>query len=213
MEIGQPNEGRRRLDMAVHRIIEAHAARAGDAPAIAEAGITLSYRELNQRANAVARYLIAHGFRRGGLATVCQPRAAETAVVLLGILKAGGTYVLVDCGATSDVSWPRGVSFAEKNDGDEVRYRMVDIAPALQQPARSSANLPILARDSDVACVIADRDGSPMLVPHATIMSLQRRAVPPLAEWSGEAGALDLWAGLLSGATVTLNAPALRSAA
>jgi len=36
--------------------------------------------------------------------------------------------------------------------------------------------------------VIADRDGSPMLVPHATIMSLQRRTVPSLAEWSGEAG-------------------------
>jgi non-ribosomal peptide synthetase component F len=213
VEIAQPNEGKRRLDMAIHRIIEAHAARAGDAPAIAEAGITLSYRELNQRANAVARHLIAHGFKRGGIVTVCQPRAAETAVVLLGILKAGGTYVLIDCGATSDGSWPRGVSFAEKNDGDEVRYRTVDIAPALQEAPRSSANLPILARESDVACVITDRDGSPMLVPHATIMSLQRRAESALAEWSGEAGALDLWAGLLSGATVTLNAPALRSAA
>ena len=213
MEIGQPKEGRRRLDMAVHRIIEAHAARLGDAPAIADAGITLSYRELNQRANAVARHLIAHGFKRGGLATVCQPRAAETAVVLLGILKAGGTYVLIDCGATSDASWPRGVSFAEKNDGDEVRYRTVDIASALQQAPRSAANLPIVARESDVACVIADRDGSPRLVPHATIMSLQHRAASPLAEWSGEAGALDLWAGLLSGATVTLTAPALRAAA
>jgi len=213
VETGQPKEGRRRLDMAVHRIIEAHAARAGDAPAIADAGITLSYRELNQRANAVARHLIAHGFKRGGLATVCQPRAAETAVVLLGILKAGGTYVLIDCGATSDASWPRGVSFAEKNDGDEVRYRTVDIASALQQAPRSAANLPIVARESDVACVIADRDGSPRLVPHATIMSLQHRAASPLAEWSGEAGALDLWAGLLSGATVTLTAPALRAAA
>ena len=213
MEIGQPKEGRRRLEMAVHRIIEAHAARAGDAPAIADAGITLSYRELNQRANAVARHLIAHGFKRGSVATVCQPRAAETAVVLLGILKAGGTYVLIDCGATSDASWPRGVSFAEKHDGDEVRYRTVDIAPALQQAPRSAANLPIVARESDVACVIADRDGSPRLVPHATIMSLQHRAAPPYAEWSGEAGALDLWAGLMTGATVTLNAPALRSAA
>src|SRR6185503_20393555 len=155
VELRQPNEGRRGVQMAVHRIIEAHAARAGDAPAIADAGITLSYRELNQRANAVARHLIAHGFKRGGLATVCQPRAAETAVVLLGILKAGGTYVLIDCGATNDASWPRGVSFAEKNEGDEVRYRMVDIAPALQQTPRSAANLPIVARESDVACVIA----------------------------------------------------------
>ena len=37
--------------MAVHRIIEANAAQYGDTPAITGAGITLSYRELNQRAN------------------------------------------------------------------------------------------------------------------------------------------------------------------
>jgi bacitracin synthase 1 len=199
--------------MAVHRIIEAHAARYGDSPAISDRHVTLSYRELNQRANAVARHLIAHGFRRGGVATVCRPRTAETAVVLLGILKAGGTYVLIDCDS-NDGQWPYGVSFAEKNEGDEVRYRTVDTAPALQQPAQSSANLPIVSRESDVACVIPDRDGSPpVLVPHATIMSLQQRVVAPLAEWSGEAGALDLWAGLMNGATVTLSDPELRSAA
>jgi acyl-CoA synthetase (AMP-forming)/AMP-acid ligase II len=199
--------------MAVHRIIEAHAARSGDLPAISDQQVTLSYRELNQRANAVARHLIAHGFRRGSVATLCLPRRAETAIVLLGVLKAGGTYVLIDCDA-SHGQWPHGVSFEDKIDGDEVRYRTVDVAPALQRAAASSANLPIVARDSDVACVIPDRDGSPLvLVPHATIMSLQQRAVPPLAEWSGEAGALDLWAGLVNGATVTLSDPELRSAA
>jgi acyl-CoA synthetase (AMP-forming)/AMP-acid ligase II len=199
--------------MAVHRIIEAYAARSGDSTAISDHQITLSYRELNQRANAVARHLIAHGFRRGGIATVCLSRCAETAIVLLGVLKAGGTYILIDCDA-NDGQWPHGVSFAEKREGDEVRYRTVDIAPALQRTAVSSANLPIVARASDVACVIADREGAPLvLVPHATIMSLQERTVPPLAEWSGEAGALDLWAGLLNGATVTLSDRGLRSAA
>ena len=203
----------RRVGMAVHRIIEANASTYGDSPAISDQHVTLSYRELNQRANVVARHLIAHGFRRGGVATVCLPRAAQTAIVLLGILKAGGTYVLVDSDF-EDHQWPRGVSFADKNEGDEVRFRMVDLAPALQPTLQSTANLPIVSRESDVACVIPDRDGSPlMLVPHATIMSLQRRAASPLAEWSGEAGALDLWAGLMNGATVMLSDPALRSAA
>ena len=213
METAQPNEGRRRLEMAVHRIIEAQAARSGDAPAIADAHITLSYRELNQRANAVARHLIAHGFRRAGLAMVCLPRSAETAIVLLGILKAGGTYALVDGDGTPDARWPRGVSLVEKQEGDEVRYRMVDVAAALREAPRSCANLPVVARESDVACVIADDDGASVHVPHATILSLQRHAVSSFAEWSGEAGALDLWTGLMSGATVTLSAPALRSAA
>jgi len=98
--------------MAVHRIIEAHAARSGDSAAISDHQITLSYRELNQRANAVARHLIAHGFRRGGIATLCLPRCAETAIVLLGILKAGGTYLLIDCDA-NEGQWPHGVSLAE----------------------------------------------------------------------------------------------------
>lgn len=199
--------------MAVHRIIEAHASRYGDLPAISDPQITLSYRELNQRANVVARHLITHGFRRGGVATVYLSRSAETAIVLLGILKAGGTYVLIDCDSNHS-QWPRGVSFEEKNEGSEARFRTVDIAPAVHQTPQSTANLPIVARASDVACVIPDRDGVPLvLVAHATIMSLQRRTAPALAEWSGEAGALDLWAGLMNGATVMLSDVGLRSAA
>src|SRR5215216_1579433 len=198
--------------MAVHRIIEAQAARFGDSPAISDHRITLSYRELNQRANAVARQLIDSGFRRGAVATVCLPRAAETAIVLLGVLKAGGTYAFVDH-ERANGQWPHGVSFEDRKEGAEIRYRTVDVTPALEQPVQSSANLPILARESDVACVIADRNGTPMvLVPPATIMALQRHAAPPSTEWTGEAGALDLWAGLMSGATVTLNGPELRSA-
>jgi surfactin family lipopeptide synthetase B len=199
--------------MAVHRIIEANAATQGTVLAIASAGITLSYRELNQRANAMARDLLAQGFRRGGVATVCLACDANAAVVLLSILKAGGTYVLLDP-ATTPLQWPRGVYFADKAEGDEVRYRMIDIPPALTPAPLSSANLPIVVRGNDLACVIADSSGTPtLLVPHATIMSLKRDDAPRFAEWSGDAGALDLWAALMSGATVTLSGAALRSAA
>jgi non-ribosomal peptide synthetase component F len=199
--------------MAVHRIIEANAAQYGHVPAITGAGVTLSYRELNQRANAMARHLLAQGFRRGGIATVCLPSDIETAVVLLGVLKAGGSYMLMNP-ATAAIGWPRGVSFAEKVEGDEIRYRTVDIAPALEGTPRSSANLPIVSRGTDLACVIVDGNGEPLvLVPHATIMSLTHGSVPRFAEWSGDAGALDLWAALMSGATVTLTDVAFRSAA
>ena len=199
--------------MAVHRIIEANATKNGDMPALMDAGLTLSYKELNQRANAMARSLLAQGFRRGGVATVCLPCETNTAVVLLAVLKAGGTYVLLDP-ATAPPRWPRGVYFADKADADEVRYRMVDIASALAPAHQSSANLPVVARLNDVACVIADADGEPrLLVPHATIMALKREAAPRFVEWSAETGALDLWAALMSGATVKLSGAALRSAA
>jgi len=199
--------------MAVHRIIEANASQHGEVPALMGSGITLSYRQLNQRANAMARHLLAQGFRRGAIATVCLPYDLDTAVVLLGILKAGGSYVLMNA-ATAAAAWPRGVSFAEKVDGDEIRYRILDIAPARACAPQSSANLPIVSRGTDLACVIADNNGDPLvLVPHATIMSLKNGAVPRFAEWSSEAGALDLWAALMNGATVTLTGAELRSAA
>jgi non-ribosomal peptide synthetase component E (peptide arylation enzyme) len=200
-------------NMAVHRIIEANAAQHGDVPAITGAGITLSYRELNQRANAMARHLLAQGFRRGGVATVCLRYNAETAVVLLGILKAGGSYVMMNP-TTAPAEWPRGVSFAGKVIGDEISFQMVDIAPALERASQSCANLPIVVRGTDLACVIADTNGEPrLLVPHATIMSLKNGAAPRFAEWFREAGALDLWAALMSGASVTLTDAAFRSAA
>jgi non-ribosomal peptide synthetase component F len=198
--------------MAVHRIIEANAARYGDAPAISDHRVTLTYRELNQRANAVARRLIAEGFRRSGLAIVNLPRCADTAVVLLGVLKAGGRYVFVDP-QSEDTDWPEGISFAGLSDTRETCYRNVDITSILGPCVRSSANLPIIARETDVACVIPDGNGTTeILVPHGTIMSLQGCAAPRTTEWFGKAGALDLWAGLLNGATVLLR-DALHSAA
>jgi hypothetical protein len=135
-------------------------------------------------------------------------------VVLLGVLKAGGTYALIDDERGGKESWPPGVSFAEKVDGDELRFLAIDMTGALQHPAQSCANLPILTRDSDVACVLPDLDGSSLvLVPHQTITSLQNRPVFRFARWTGEPGALDLWMALMTGATVTLGNESLQSAA
>jgi non-ribosomal peptide synthetase component F len=182
--------------------------------AISNAAESLTYHELNQRANTVARHLIANGFRRRSVATVRLPRSPETAVVLLGILKAGGTYALIDDERSGSESWPHGVSFAETTDGDQLRFVAIDMTGARQHPAQSCANLPILTRDSDVACVLPDRDGAPpVLVPHETITSLKNRPVVRDAQWTGEPGALDLWMALMTGATVTLGAESLQSAA
>lgn len=200
--------------MGVHRIIEQRAAAHGDLTAISDEGVTLSYRELNQRANAVARHLIANGFRRGSLATVRLPRSPATAIVLLGILKAGGTYALVDDEPVTGAAWPRGVAFAQKAEGDEMRFLAIDVASALEHPSQSCANLPILARGSDVACVLPDRDGTLLVhVPHETITALQHQPVTGFARWTGEPGALDLWVALMTGATVTLGSESLHSAA
>ena len=181
---------------AVHRVIEQQAAVHGDMPAIIDDTRSLSYRELNQRANLVARCLILHGFRRGHIAIVNMARGHDLAVVCLGVLKAGGAYAWIE----ADDSWPRGVSF-EQNAGEDGQYLAVDVTAALTESMRQASNLPILARGNDLACVIGG-SGAQTRVAHETITALQSREVPERTAWSD--GPLDLWIGLMAGAAVTL---------
>ena len=188
---------------AIHRVIEQQAATRSDAAAYVDEQRTLTYRELNARANAVARALIASGFKRGALAAVRMQPSADLVITLLGVLKAGGAYMRTH---PDDASWPRGVSIVDARGHAEGRCVAVNVTQVLAEELRPSPNLPILTRGSDVACVLRDHDGTPaLLVPHATIASLPQRQVPSSVEWSGESGALDLWVALMSGATVTLR--------
>jgi acyl-CoA synthetase (AMP-forming)/AMP-acid ligase II len=191
--------------IAIHRAVEQQAALRGDAIAYADDQCTLTYRELNSRANALARALIASGFKRGSLAAIRMEPSADLVVTLLAVLKGGGAYMRTE---PDDTSWPRGVSIVEAG-GNAGRCVAVDVTHVLTEAAQPSPNLPILTRGSDVACVLRDNDGAPaLLVPHATIAALAERQAPATIQWSGENGALDLWVALMTGATVTrVDAP------
>jgi amino acid adenylation domain-containing protein len=56
----------------------------------------LTYRELNQRANQLARVFQRQGIAREKLVGVCLPRSADTLAVLLGIWKTGGAFLPLD---------------------------------------------------------------------------------------------------------------------
>ena len=56
----------------------------------------VSYRELNERANRVAHYLIKEGAGAEDVVGVAMPRSVEMVVGLLGILKAGAAYLPLD---------------------------------------------------------------------------------------------------------------------
>ena len=85
-------------DSSVHAVFQAQAARTPDAPALVEGDRTLSYAELNRRANRIAHRLIAAGVRPDERVAVCMRRSAAMVVGLLGILKAGAGYVPIDPG-------------------------------------------------------------------------------------------------------------------
>jgi non-ribosomal peptide synthetase component F len=67
-----------------------------DAPALIYQDTTLSYHELNRRANQLAHYLQHLGVERGTLVGICAERSLALVVGLLGVLKAGGSYVPLD---------------------------------------------------------------------------------------------------------------------
>lgn len=67
-----------------------------------DAEVQLSYGVLNSRANQLARCLQAEGVGLGSRIGVCTPRSAEMIVAVLGVLKAGGTYVPLDPSYPSD---------------------------------------------------------------------------------------------------------------
>ena len=83
-------------EATIHRLIEAQAARSPTAIAVACGGRSLTYGELNARANQLARHLRTRGVGPERLVGVCLPRSIDLVVGLLGVLKAGGAYVPMD---------------------------------------------------------------------------------------------------------------------
>ncbi|HEX6347561.1 amino acid adenylation domain-containing protein, partial [Umezawaea sp.] len=80
----------------VHRAVEERVAASPDAVALVSGEVSLTYAELNERANRVA-----HGLRDLGIGPdtavgVCVERSVEMVVAWLAVLKAGGLYVPLD---------------------------------------------------------------------------------------------------------------------
>ncbi|MEV5576184.1 amino acid adenylation domain-containing protein [Spirillospora sp. NPDC052269] len=77
-------------------LFEARAARTPDAIALVSGDETLTYAELNGRANRLAHELAARGIGPEDRVALVLPRTPEIVVAILGVLKAGAAYVPVD---------------------------------------------------------------------------------------------------------------------
>lgn len=80
----------------IHQLVEEQVERTPEHAAVVFENKQLTYSELNQRANQLARTLQSKGVQAGQLVGIMAERSLEMIVGLLGILKAGGAYVPID---------------------------------------------------------------------------------------------------------------------
>nr|WP_225737551.1 non-ribosomal peptide synthetase [Dyella acidiphila] len=137
-------------DGLIHQVFEQHASTQPDAIALVHNGKSLSYAELNRRANQVAHVLIAQGVRHDDRVAIGMQRGIALIVGLLGILKAGGAYVPLD------PAYPP----------ERLAYMLRDSAPLV---VLTQASLQAHWAPSGAPVLILDDDGS--LREHATALS------------------------------------------
>src|SRR5688572_18734500 len=83
-------------DACIHELFEQVAERTPEAIAVIFGSETVTYRELNERANRLAHYLIDRGVSAEQPVGLCVERSVDMVVGMLGVLKAGGCYVPLD---------------------------------------------------------------------------------------------------------------------
>ncbi|MEV4598331.1 non-ribosomal peptide synthase/polyketide synthase [Amycolatopsis sp. NPDC049253] len=156
------------LPATLPELFEAQVARTPEAPAVVFEGVSLSYGELNARANRLARWLREQGAGPESVVAVSLPRSPDLVVALYAIHKAGAAYLPLD------PDYP----------ADRREFMLADAAPAvvldgpLDASGYDSSNLALTVAPDAPAYVIytSGSTGRPkgVVVPHAGIVNRLR---------------------------------------
>ncbi len=82
--------------LLIHQLFEEQVEKEPDNIALVFEDQSLSYQELNEKANRLANYLINQGVKPDDIIGICLERSLEMIVAVLGVLKAGGAYLPID---------------------------------------------------------------------------------------------------------------------
>ena len=134
----------------MHGLFAAQAQARPDAPALAQGDAVVTYRELDQRAERIARRLATLGVGAESRVAICLPRSFDVVAALLGVLKAGAAYVPLD------VDYPVArLAHMLRDAAPAVVLTCADAAPRLREALPEYAGH-VLALDSDAAWLSAD---------------------------------------------------------
>jgi natural product biosynthesis luciferase-like monooxygenase protein len=152
-------------DIPIHRLIEAQCERLPDSVALVFENQSLTYAQMNARANRLARRLRGMGVQPGTLVGLHLHRSVDLVVGALAILKAGGAYVPLDPGYPADrialyvEDSGAAVIITQRSLADQMpqsaaRTLVIDAPAALPPEAESDGNLDGGAVASDLAYLI-----------------------------------------------------------
>ena len=102
-------------EATLHALFEAQVARHPDHPAVTFEGRHMSYAELNERANRLARLLRSRGVGRDSIVGILLDRSHAMIVAMLGVLKAGGCYLPISPNYPAD-----RVAYTLENSGTKI---------------------------------------------------------------------------------------------
>lgn len=148
------------LSVPAHRLIETTAAAQPDVVAARFQDEQVTYRELNERANRLARHLVARGAQPGQLVGVLVDRSIDMLVSVLAVMKSGAAYVPMDPAypgpRLEHMVRDSGVIFLVLGDGLAVPAGTFDpvVVGSVDLDGLSGENLEVEVSQDDLAYVI-----------------------------------------------------------
>jgi amino acid adenylation domain-containing protein/natural product biosynthesis luciferase-like monooxygenase protein len=133
-------------DALLHKLVEQQVARTPQAIAITFGAETMTYAELDARANRIAGYLRGLGVKQDTPVGVCLERSLDLPVSLLAVLKAGGAYVPIDPQYPAE-----RVQFMIRDSGTPVVLATEEIAARFHTADGPRFVSPTVAATEDVA--------------------------------------------------------------
>lgn len=222
-------------DRCIHQLFEAQVARTPGQIAVVSAEQTLTYSELEARANQLAHFLQRLDVGPEVLVGICMERDLEMVVALLAILKAGGAYVPLD------PAYPQERLAMLVEDANVAilltQSRLVSQLPSTQAQVvcldsiwetiaqGSEDRLSVHVQPENLAYVMytSGSTGRPkgVAVTHRNVVRLVRETdyLPftadqvflQLAPISFDASTLEIWGSLLNGAQLVIPPPVMPS--
>ncbi|AVH60769.1 MULTISPECIES: non-ribosomal peptide synthetase [Streptomyces] len=203
------------------------AARTPDAPAVTDGETSLTYAELDARADRLAHELISRGIRPGDAVAVLLRRSPETVTAVLGLMKAGAVYIPLDDRYPPErirhVLTDTGVSLIVTDEASQTELMalttdLLVIGAAAWEDEYEAPNVAVAPEAAAYVMYTSGSTGTPkgIVVTHhnVTALALDPRFDPHVhrrvllhSPTAFDASTYELWVPLLNGGTVVV-APA-----